>query len=450
MPEPIASETSVSHLFSREALWQSWLDVEAALARIQADLGIIPPEAATEIGKKANFKHIDADELARDIARTKAPVLSLTNMLAAACDGDHGHYVHWGATTQNISQTGRVLQIRKAHALTRQSMANMMTALADLAERGADMPMAGRTLRRQALPITFGFKVAGWIDEMLRHLQRIDEMSPRFFSLQFGGAIGAMQSFGDHGPEISRRLASQLGLSVMRTQLRSTADHLAEYVTTMALYAMTCAKIAQEIYTLMTDEIGEVIEGQDASVVGSSTMPQKVNSKAAVAVIALAARIKGQVGLVLDGMQHSHEGDAAPSRMMGEAMETTCVATYEMTAEMVSLLAGLELKPDRMMENLHRSGGLIVAEHVMMTLAPVIGRHSAHDLVHAAAVRVQQGECDLFAALWADETVRENVPEATLKSALDPANYLGASITTARECAALARAASIPTGTQKP
>ncbi len=227
------SISDIEELFSRKALWQSYLDVEVALAQVQAELKIIPEEAAREIAAKANLDHIDCDELSEDIKRTKAPIVSLTRLLAAACDGEHGGYVHWGATTQNIVQTGRILQVRKAHKLTRNQFGLSLAALADLAEQGSEMIMAGRTQRRQALPITFGFKAAGWIDELLRHLQRFAEFEPRFFCLSFGGAIGAMQSFGEQGPELIRRLAKLLALSPLKVPLRSSNDYLAEYVTTM-------------------------------------------------------------------------------------------------------------------------------------------------------------------------------------------------------------------------
>jgi len=436
------SISDIEQLFSRKASWQSWLDIEAALAQVQAELKIIPEDAAREIAAKANLDYINTDELSEDIKRTKAPIVSLTRLLAAACNGDSGGYVHWGATTQNIIQTGRILQVRKAHKRMRYQFGLALVALADMAEQGSEMIMAGRTQRRQALPITFGFKAAGWIDEMLRHLQRINEFEPRLFCLQFGGAIGAMQSFGEHGPEITRRLAERLALFPLKVPVRSSNDYLAEYVTTMTLYATTCSKISQELYTLMSDEVGEVAEGQGADVVGSSTMPQKVNSKIASNIISVSARVRSQLGLALEGMQPSHEGDAASNKMMGEAVDTVCIAVYGLTEDLKTLFSGLKLHPERMMENLQRSNGLIVAENVMMTLAATMGRQKAHDLIHEAAHKAVVKKQNIFNILMEETIVRENVSQEALRSSLDPRNYIGHCAQITRGCIVEARAAA--------
>jgi 3-carboxy-cis,cis-muconate cycloisomerase len=439
MTESIAE---IKALLSQNALRQAWLDVESSLAQVQAELGIIPEEAAREITRKANLDFIDTEELSKDIKRTKAPIVSLTRLLAAACDNDYGGYVHWGATTQNIMQTGLILQVRKVHKLTRHQFGLSLTALADLAEQGSEMIMAGRTQRRHALPITFGFKAAGWIDELLRHLERFDQFEPRFFCLQFGGAIGAMQSFGEYGPEINRRLGKLLGLSPLKVSARSAGDFLAEYVTTMSLYATTCSKIAQELYTLMSDEFGEVTEGQEAGVVGSSTMPQKVNSKVACNIITIAARIRSQMGLAFEGMQSSHEGDAANNKMMREAIDTVCAAVYELTTELKTLLSGLTLHPERMSKNLQQSNGLIVAENVMMTLAPVIGRQKAHDVLHEAAHEAVIENQNIYDVLAAKPVIYENFSKKTLQAALDPANYLGHCIEITMDCIGRAKTAA--------
>ncbi len=422
------SPAEINQLFSKDALRQSWLDVEAALAEVQGEMQIIPQEAALEISKKAHLKYLDSEELTREIKRTKAPIVSLTKQLAAACEKDHGSYVHWGATTQNIIQTGRILQIRKAHQLMRREFGEVLAALIHLAEKGNMMVMAGRTQRRQALPITFGFKVAGWMDEFLRHLERFDQFEPRFFCLQFGGAIGAMQSFGKDGPEISKRLGKKLNLTHLPVPVRSANDFLAEYVSTMALYGTTCSKVAQELYTLMADEFGEVAEGMGKDVIGSSTMPQKINSKVACNIITVAARIRSQMFLAFEGMHSSHEGDAATNKMMSEALDTVCKAAYELTLDMKSLIGELQLKPEAMRQNLDKTNGLIVAENIMMTLAPVLGRQKAHDLLHHAAEISVAGEKNLAEILKSDPAVSANISHEKLDEALDPANYLGDSI----------------------
>jgi 3-carboxy-cis,cis-muconate cycloisomerase len=436
------SLTDVQHLFSRRALWQAWLDVEAALARVQGEMGMIPVEATAEIARRATLSEIDADELEQDVERTRAPIVSLVRALAAVCDGDAGNYVHWGATTQNVIQTGRILQMRKMHRALCHRLGGVLGTLADLAEKGADTIMAGRTQRRHALPITFGFKVAGWIEEFLRHEERFREVEKRLFRSQFGGAIGAMQSFGDDGPELNRRLAERLDLAPDLVPVRSSTDHIAEYVLVLALQAATCAKIARDLYTLMADEIGEVTEGLGDTVIGSSTMPQKVNSKIAVKILAKEASLRTHAPLALEGMQPSHEGDAANNMMLVQAVDTACPLAFEIMCAMEDLLSGLRVMPERMRRNLDRTGGMIVAENAMMTLAPVVGRQKAHDLVHHAAAESSRTDRALFDILCDDETVRSSVSKDALRAALDPGNYTGHSTDLALQCAKRATTAA--------
>ncbi|HUJ01860.1 MAG TPA: lyase family protein, partial [Usitatibacter sp.] len=220
----------VKELFSRRSLWQAWLEVEAALAVAQASLGMIPRDAAERIAARATLGALDEEALARDIARTRAPIVSLVRALAEACGPEAGAYVHWGATTQNVTQTGRILRLRTAHEAIVRRLGAILEKLAVLAEEGAEWITAGRTNRRHALPITFGFKVAGWIDEFLRHEARLAAVEPRAFTVLWGGAIGAMHSFGPEGEALSRALAARLGLAAPTIASRAATDHIAEYV----------------------------------------------------------------------------------------------------------------------------------------------------------------------------------------------------------------------------
>ena len=435
------SLADVRALFSQRSLWQSWLDIEAALAVVQADLGVIPPEAAREICAKANFDHIDAKLLAEDMQRTRAPVVSLVRALSAACAGDAGGYVHWGATTQNVMQTGRTLLMRRAHGAFMQRYADVLEKLAAFAQQGAAMLVAGRTNQRHALPITFGFKVAAWIDELLRHRDRFAQAEPRVFMSLWGGAVGAMHAFGEHGPEINRRLSQQLGLAPMAVPSRAATDQFAEYALLLALLSASLGKIARELYTLMADEYAEVHEDLGDEVIGSSTMPQKVNPKIAVQVIALAARLRSQVPLALEAMQPTHEGDAANNQMMSAMIDTVCPLAYELISTMDDLLGCLRLAPERMRANLDASGAFIVAEHAMMVLAPALGRTQAHDLLHHAVAQALRQGSDLASLLLADARVRDAVGEPALRAALDPASYTGQSQAMALEQAARARTA---------
>jgi len=440
---PVRPELAdIRALFARPSLWQSWLDVEAVLAEVQAELGLIPAAAAAEIRGKANFAAIDEEALAADIARTRAPILSLVRALGNACAEDAGGYVHWGATTQNVLQTGRTVLMRRAHDAFMVRFGDVMEKLANLAESGAETLMAGRTNHRHALPITFGFKVAAWIEELLRHRDRLVGAEPRVFLSLWGGAIGAMHAFGDHGPEINRRLSQRLGLFPMAVPSRAGTDHVAEYVLLLALFSATCSKIARELYALMADEFGEVYEQLGDEVVGSSTMPHKVNSKVAVQVIALAARLRSQAPLALEAMQPTHEGDAANNQMLYGLMDSICPMAYELIDEMDELLGCIRLVPERMQRNLDLSASVIAAENAMMTLAPVLGRTRAHDLLHHAMAELAEAGGSLEDLLLCKPEIRAAVDERALREALDPARYTGRSAIMAREMAGVARVAA--------
>jgi 3-carboxy-cis,cis-muconate cycloisomerase len=439
-PRPSVAE--IEALFSRERLWQAFLDIEATLAEVQAELDIIPAAAAAEIRRKAMLSEIDQAALAADIARTRAPIASIAHALADACDGDAGGYVHWGATTQNLTQTGRTLLMREAHDALLALLGDILDRLAALAQGSADMLTAGRTNHRHALPITFGLKVAAWIEELLRHCDRLQGAEPRVFVALWGGALGAMHAFGEHGPEINRRLSRRLGLEPLAVPSRAGTDHVAEYVLLLALLGSTFSKIARELYALMADEIGEVSEALGEGVVGSSTMPHKVNSKIAVQVIALAGRLRSQVPLALEAMQPSHEGDAANNQMMYWLMEGAGPMAYAVASEMDQLLGCLRLHPERMRRNLDHSGEFIAAENAMMLLAPALGRTRAHDLLHHAVEQAAGDGGSIVTLLLADERVRTAVGEPALRAALDPANYTGQSAAMARQMAGAARAAA--------
>ncbi|HEX4781947.1 MAG TPA: lyase family protein [Usitatibacter sp.] len=438
----------IQALFSRASLWQAWLDVEAALAQAQAELGMIPAAAAEEIARRASLEAVGEEALAADIARSKAPIASLAKALAAVCEGDAGGYVHWGATTQNVMQTAITIQMRRAHEAFSARFDEMLAKLATLAEEHAETLMAGRTNERHALPITFGFKVAGWIEEFMRHRERFAGAEPRVFASLWGGAVGAMHAFGEQGPELNRRLSSRLGLTPLAVPSRSSNDYIVEYFLLLALFSASCSKVARELYGLMADEIAEVYERQDAAVVGSSTMPNKVNPKVAVHAIAVAARLRTLTPLALEAMQPAHEGDAASNQMLYSLIEQGCPLAYELASSMDELLGCLGVAARNMKRNLDLSGQSIAAENAMMVLAPAIGRSQAYAALKRAIKASSQQGASVLDALLADDAVRGAVTAETLRKAIDPANYTGQSAAMARAMAAAARAAARPTPTR--
>src|SRR5467141_4511850 len=378
-------DPGVRALFTEAARFQSWLDVEAALAEAQAELGIIPSKAAREIVTKAHLKYLDLAAVRAGLAKTGHPLVPLVWALDRACTGDAGGYVHWGATTQNITQTGQLLQVQRAHEIFLRQLAAILTTLADLAERTKDVLLPGRTHGQHAVPATFGFKVAVWIDELGRHVERLCASEGRVFVAMLGGGAGTLASLGEAGLATQEKMAAHLGMAPMRLPARTIGDHQAEYVLLLGMLAATGSKFGHEIYTLMKQEFGEVEEPVPPGTVGSSTMPQKRNPKLSQDIVAAAAQIRALVPLALEAMQAEHEADRTTSIMMSRAIVQACELTGDVLQRMISLFDGLQVFPDRMRENLELSGGLIMAEALMLELGKQIGRQRAHDAVYDAA-----------------------------------------------------------------
>ncbi|HZQ35050.1 MAG TPA: adenylosuccinate lyase family protein [Dehalococcoidia bacterium] len=434
LPDP-----GIRALFAEGARWQSWLDVEAALAAAEAELGVIPADAATEIRRAARLELLDREAIRAGLERTGHALVPLIWELDRVCGDGAGGFVHWGATTQNITQTGLILQLRAAHETFLRLIGSLLERLAALAERTAEMPLPGRTHGQHAVPATFGLKVAVWIDELRRHVERLRGCEPRVFVAMFGGAAGTLASVGEIGVEIQSRLAEKLGLRSMPLPARTIGDHLAEYVTLLGLLAATSSKIGREIYELMKPEFGEVEEPVPPGTVGSSTMPQKRNPKLCQDIVAAAAELRALVPLALEAMQTEHEADRTTSLMIGRALSEACVLTGEILVRLETLFAGLQIFPERMRRNLDLSGGLIMAEAVMLELGKRLGRQRAHDVVYEAAQTAATSGRPFRDLLLEDESVRRQLDAAAIDTLLDPVRYTGESAAFARRAAASGR-----------
>jgi adenylosuccinate lyase len=348
--------------------------------------------------------------------------------------------VHWGATTQNITQTGDLVVLRRAHRIFFRLIAGALAAMADLAERGAEMPIAGRTHGQHAVPATFGYKPAVWIDEMIRHVERLRQVAPRLFVAMLGGGAGTFASLGAKGPAVQAGIGKRLGMLPMKVPARTIGDHLAENICLLGLLAASCGKIAREIYTLMKTEYGEVEEPVPPGTVGSSTMPQKRNPKLCQDIIAAAAEVRATVPLALEAMQSEHEADRTTSLVMEAAEARACIATGDMLARLVEVLKGLRLDPVRMRKNLDLGGGLIMAEAVMLDLGAAIGRQHAHDVVYDAAQAAFVEGRPFGALLREDRRVTAHLDATAIEKLLDPTAYTGLCAEIAREAAVRARA----------
>jgi 3-carboxy-cis,cis-muconate cycloisomerase len=435
-------DPGIRKLYRIESRWQAWLDVEAALARAQADLGIVPREAAETIARCARLELLDRARIDEALARTSHTIVPLVWELSRIAGEPAGGWVHWGATTQNITQTGDLLVLRQAHHIFLAQLRKLLGAMAELAERGADMVIAGRTHGQHAVPATFGYKVAVWIDELLRHIERLQQIEPRIFVAMLGGAAGTYASLGAQGPAVQDGIAKYLKLIPMRVPARTTGDHMTEYVTLLGLLGATGGKIGREIYTLMKTEFGEVEEPVPPGTVGSSTMPQKRNPKLCQEVIAMSAELRALVPLALEAMQTEHEADRTTSLMMKDVMSRACIATGDMLARLDVIVSGLSLDPQRMRDNLELGGGLIMAEAVMLKLGQAIGRQHAHDVVYDAAQAAFVEKKSFADLLAADARVTKHMSRSEISALLDPAEYTGLCANMAREQAARARTAA--------
>jgi len=433
------SDPGIRALYRLENRWQAWLDVEAALARAQAELGIIPNEAAEAISRAARLELLDRARIDEGFARTGHTIVPLVWELGRVVGEPHGGWVHWGATTQNITQTGDLLVLRQAHGIFLRLIGEALTAMADLAERSADMVLPGRTHGQHAVPATFGYKVAVWIDEMLRHVERLRQVAPRLFVSMLGGGAGTFASLGKQGPPVQTAIGRQLGLVSMTVASRALGDHLAENICILGLLAATCGKIGREIYTLMKTEFGEVEEPVPPGTVGSSTMPQKRNPKLCQDIIAAAADVRAMVPMALEAMQTEHEADRTTSLMMDMAESRACIATGDMLSRLSEVLRGLRLDPDRMRVNLDLGGGLIMAEAVMLKLGTAIGRQHAHDVVYDAAQAAFVEGRSFASVLGEDARVGAHLDADAIKALLDPTGYTGLCAEMARVGASRAR-----------
>ena len=440
--EPTAfrvGDPGIRDIFDEASRIQAWLDVEVALAQAQAELGIIPEYAAEEIERKARYENLDMDNIREGLARTGHPLVPMVWELDRICEGDAGGFIHWGATTQNITQTGKLLNVRRAHGVFLRQLSELLIELADLAESTKDAVLPGRTHGQHAVPATYGYKVSVWIDELCRHIERLRGCESRVFVAMLGGGAGTLGSLGEIGLTIQDGIADRLGMGSMSNPSRTISDHLAEYITILALLAATCSKIGREVYTQMKQEFGEVEEPVPEGTVGSSTMPQKRNPKLAQDIVAGAAQVRALVPLALEAMQTEHEADRTTSVMMDKALNESCILTGDILQRMVSLFAGIRVFPERMRQNLDLSGGLIMSEAIMLELGRQIGRQQAHDAVYEAA-QASFIEGRPFAETLAEETdVSDRLTAEQIQALLDPTAYTGACSLFAERGAAQAR-----------
>ena len=425
----LLSDADAAACFSGRAQLQAMLDVEVALAAAEADAGVVPASCVAPIQAAARAELYDPDQLAAEATEAGNPVIPVVRHLTARVaesDAQAARFVHWGATSQDILDTGLVLQLRAAVPGAIDQLARGVGAAAAHAQRYRDATMAGRTWLQQATPITFGLKAAGWADALDRARRRLRAALDDALVLQFGGATGTLASLGSQGLAVTDRLAAWLELPVPDIPWHAHRDRFTQLASALGIAAGTAGKIGRDIALLAQTEVGEAAEAGAPGRGGSSTMPQKQNPVAASVALAAAGRAPGLVATMLGAMVQEHERGLGGWQVEWDTLPDLVICAASGARAAADALDGLQVDTDRMRANAEASGGLLLAESIAMTLAESIGKHDAHDCVAAACRRAAAEGRPLGDVLGDDPLVTRYLDPAEIARRLSPDTYLGA------------------------
>ena len=421
----IFSTAAMRTIFSDEYRVQKYLDFEAALARAQARLGVIPQDAAEEICRHCNAAEIDLNKLKTQTERIGYPVLPVVQQLVGLCRDGLGEWCHWGATTQDITDSATVLQIREALTAIEADLDGIADALAGLARRYRDTPMAGRSNLQQAVPITFGYKMATLLAAFQRHKERLSQLRARVLVGEFGGAAGTLSSLGGRGLDVQAELMKELKLGQPAIAWHTVRDTIAEVGCFLGLVTGTCGKIAFDVKLLMQTEVEEVYEPFHARRGSTSPKPQKSNPHSSVYITAAPAVVRQPVAALLDAMIEDHERATGPWEIEWIVLPEIFCLTAGALAQTRFVLSGLHVDEKKMRANLDLTKGLIVSEAVMMGLGPHLGRQYAHDLVYDICRQVVATGRPLADLHAENAEIAKHHHRPALARLCDPANYLG-------------------------
>uniref|UniRef100_UPI004056FA8F adenylosuccinate lyase n=1 Tax=Candidatus Electrothrix sp. TaxID=2170559 RepID=UPI004056FA8F len=422
----VFSTPELEALFDEQAVLQRWLDVEAALAVAQGKLGIIPAEAATEIQAKAQLEHIDLDSVREGYSKSRNSVVPLLGGLRRACQDGYGEYVHYGATTQDILDTGQILSLKQTLNILERDLLSVEDICMQLAEEHRATPMVARTHGQQALPITFGLKVAGWMTEVRRHIERIRHLQGTVCVGQLSGAVGTYAALGPQGLAVAEETLRLLGLEHDPLSWHTSRDRIAELASAFALLVMTMAKIANEIFQLQKTEIDELREPSLSGALSSSTMPHKQNPVICQRVNALAKHVRAQAGTIMESSLHEHERD--PRCLWAEwlAVPQLCIATGTALHLMVGVLSGLNVRKEQMLANLHQRKDLISTEWLLFQLSNKgLGKNKALRKIHNLAEAAAKNGRSLKEMVLADEEIGSFFTPDDLAPLDQPEQYIG-------------------------
>ncbi len=441
---PLFGDPIVDAAFDDRARLQAMLDVEAALARAPARCGVIPASAAAPIAAACDAARYDLDALAAATALAGNPAIPLVKALTAqvaAADEDAARWVHWGATSQDIIDSGAVLQLRAALDHVETQLDALCAALAALAQRERETGLPGRTLLQQAVPVTFGLKAAGWLDALQRSRRRLQALRKDALVLQFGGAAGTLAALQSQGLAVAEALTAELRLPLPALPWHAARDRVGEIGAAFALLAGSLGKLGRDVALLMQSEVAEAFEPAAAGKGGSSAMPHKRNPVGCVVAIAAATRAPGLLATLFAALPQEHERAVGGWHAEWETLPELVRLSAGSLAQVRVLIEGLELDRARMAAHLDSHGGLLYAEAVAVTLAAHLGKAAAHALVETAVRRALATQQHLRAVLAEEPQVSAVLAPAQLDALFAGDSWRGmATVWIERVLAAQARA----------
>jgi len=405
---------------------QRWLEVEVALAEAQAELGMIPAQAAAEIARTADLDLLDLSAVQRGISETGHSLVPLLRAWQSVIGSDAGQYIHFGATTQDIQDTAQSLEIRDGLAIIEREFVAVLQALTRLAKKHRDLVMVARTHGQYALPTTFGLKVAVWLDEGLRNLNRLEHCKKQVLVAQLFGGVGTMAAFGERGLELIERFAEKLGLEAPDTAWHAARDRIVELLSTLAMMTGSLAKIANEIIALNQNEISELSEPFTPGQVGSSTMPHKRNPELSERAVALAKLVHSHAALSYDSLIAEHERDYRTVRLEWITVTDSILHTASVLQLMHFVLSGLVVNEDSIRRHTEAAADQLCTEALMFCLGKCVGKQTAHQIVYEASMRAHDRKGSIVDELLADGRVAAKFHRAELETVVSPGNYVGA------------------------
>lgn len=420
--------TEMREVFSDEAQIQKWLDAWSALAQAEAAEGVIPKGAADEIKDKAVYQNINMDEVREGFKKTSHPLMPQIKSFAKSLSKEAGGYVHWGATTQDITDTGLVLQLKDAQSIIVKQVQELLSDCLRQAKKYKNLVEAGRTHGQHAVPITLGYKIAIWASEFGRHLERIQQGQKRYLVGELGGAAGTIASLGVKGLAVQKKYCDILGLETPAITWHVSRDGFAEFSSIIAMIAGTVAKIANEVINLQRTEIEEVEEGFTMGKIGSSTMPQKRNPMICENIVATTRLVQANAPLGFSAMVQEHERDMTFWQTDWAYLPQICINLSGAMKMLHTVLTQMIVHEDNINRNLFKTKGMIVSERVMLELGRYLGRQTAHEVIYENCMKAFDEDKPLLDLLLQDKRVTDDVDEATLRDIMDPEKYTGSAV----------------------